>query len=294
MPAARSTEELWERLARPLDSAAAVEAVLGLPGTAARQLVGAMLATADEVETLLDRMPFIVRSLTVSTVAKAQRCHGEIRGPILWGETMGARSASAGDAGLFVCARPEKFFDTPENQLLVAALWAIRDAGRAAEAGGAGDYDDDVLRRARHNGHRASHFLEHRALAEVSRTRPTGRAQRRARAGARRRTYGPALDVLARAAEPLTPGQVGLYADRKSAALHDLFLLALSAVATRGVSLPRVRVGHGVLHAGPVQCLHPALAARREGTPGVSVAGHAVERAKNLDAVVDRAMAARQ
>ena len=290
MPSPRPTEALWERLARPLDSAAAAEAVLGLPGTAARQLVGAMLATTDEAETLLERMPFIVRSLTVSTVTKAQRCHGEIRGPVLWSETMGARSASAGDTGLFVCARPEKFFDTPENQLLVAALWAIRDAGRAAEAGGSGDYDDDLLRRARQNGHRATHFLEHRALAEVSRTRPTGRAQRRARAGARRRTYGPALAMLACVAEPLTPGQVALYADKRTAGQHDLLLLTLLAVAARGVDLPRLRVGHGELHAGPVRFLHPARAAKRDEPGGVSVAGHMVTTAKGLDAAVEQAL----
>jgi hypothetical protein len=290
VPATSATEALWLRLARPLDAAGAVEAVLGLPGTSARQLVGAMLATADESETLLERMPHIVRSLTVSTVTKAQRCHGEIRGPVMWAETIGARSASAGDAGLFVCARPEKFFDTPENQLLVAALWAIRDAARAAEAGGHGDYDDDVLRRARHNGHIAMHFLDHRALVEVTRSRPTGRSQRRARAGARRRTYGPALAVIARAAEPLTPGQVALYADKRTTDNHDLFLLALSSVASRGVPVPRVRAAHGELVAGPVRFLHPTLAERRHAPGGVSVGGHPVASARGLDAVVDAAL----
>ena len=54
---------------------------------------------------------------------------------MLWSETMSARSASAGDPGLFVCATTTKAYDTDENRVLKAALDAIRQAGADAEHG---------------------------------------------------------------------------------------------------------------------------------------------------------------
>ena len=104
-----------------------------------------------------------------------ERCYGELRGPVLWSETMSARSASAGDPGLFVCATTTKAYDTDENRVLKAALDAIRRAGVDA-VHGSDTWHDDVARRARHNGNRASHLLEHRTLSGVPVTRVSGRA----------------------------------------------------------------------------------------------------------------------
>ena len=111
-----------------------------------------------------------------------ERCVGEIRGPVLWGETMSARSSSAGDPGLFVCATTTKAYDTDENRVLKAALAAVHRAGRHAEHGMEG-YTDEVVKRARHNGQHAGRLLEHQTLAQVPVVRPTGRALRRTRAG---------------------------------------------------------------------------------------------------------------
>jgi hypothetical protein len=119
---------IWDRLARPYDPVAMIEAVLGLPHRAARHLVGAAIATSDEAEQLLHGMPVTLRSLSIATTDQPLRCYGEIRGPVMWAETVAARSASAGDPGLFVCATPAKAFDTDENRVLVSALDAIRRA----------------------------------------------------------------------------------------------------------------------------------------------------------------------
>ncbi|MEQ1786829.1 MAG: hypothetical protein ABL966_07240, partial [Acidimicrobiales bacterium] len=51
------------RLARPYDPERIASALLGLRSRVSRQLVGAILATSDEAEDLLEAMPTIVRSM---------------------------------------------------------------------------------------------------------------------------------------------------------------------------------------------------------------------------------------
>ena len=99
---------LLQWLARPYDPEKVTSALLGLPSRTTRQMIGAVLATSEEAEDLLAAMPTIVRSMAIATTDRAERCFGEIRGPVLWGETMSARSSSAGDPGLFVCATTTK------------------------------------------------------------------------------------------------------------------------------------------------------------------------------------------
>lgn len=269
MLATDATGELLHRLARPYDAVAAVSAVLGLPTGASKQLVGAVVATCDEAEDLLDAFPRTVRSLAVSMSTKPERLRGEIRGPVLWGETIGARSASAGDPGLFVCARPDRAYDTYENQVLVAALKSVRNAARAVESVPSGDYDDDVLRRARHNGHRATVALDHQALVGVS-ARLDGRALRRTRSGHRRRVYGPAVAMLDRAAEPLSVDHLSLFVDRRTGQLHGELIEALDTAEESAGQPLRLRVRDHELEAGPVRFRHPSLPT--EGRPtGVTV-----------------------
>src|SRR5262249_44091954 len=79
-----ATIELWNRLERPFDPTEAVEAFTGLRRTAARQFVGASLATSREADHLLDHMHEIVRSLAVATSSSPTRSEGDVRGPVLW------------------------------------------------------------------------------------------------------------------------------------------------------------------------------------------------------------------
>lgn len=255
MPGARAREDptahLWRRLAPASDPAAAVAALLGLSRSTAQALVGALVADGPESVRLLGRMPSIIRSLAIVTTARPERCRGEVRGPILWGETMAARSATAGDEGLFVCAVPERAYDTPENRVLAAALRAIRTAGRLA-GGDHVEAVDDPIRRARANGGAAARWLEHRALTPVPAVKPTGRDLRRARSGHRRRVYRPAIDVLERARWPVGPAHVVGWADERILDQHDLVASVLERLADRGHELPPASIAGGDYRCGPV------------------------------------------
>jgi hypothetical protein len=268
----RGLELVFARLARPYDPEKVTAALLGLPGRVARQLVGSVLATSDEAEDLLDAMPMIVRSMAIATTDRPERCHGELRGPVLWGETMSARSASAGDPGLFVCATTTKAYDTDENRVLKAALHSIHRAARHAEHG-IDVHGDELVRRARHNGQHAARLLEHQTLAQVPVVRPNGRALRRTRAGSRRHTYRPALAMLRRAAEPLTPAHVAAFADESTTAQLDLLATTIERVERETGTPVQLRSDRGALVGGSLTYHHPGRADDVHHRDGVTVDG---------------------
>ncbi|MEX2292522.1 MAG: hypothetical protein WD691_01940 [Acidimicrobiales bacterium] len=250
--AGTGTATLLARLATPYDPALAAATMLGLPHRAGRQLVGIVLATSEEATALLDAMPRILRSLSIATTDRPQRVHGELRGPVLWSETMSARSASAGDTGLFVCATPSRAYDTDENRILKAALHRIDRAG--VEAGhGVDDQSDSAVQEAHQNGNHARRALAHRTLSGVPLVRVSGRALRRTRAGRRRGTYWPALALLARSQHPLRADHLRAYASRSIAADHDLLATALAALDVRTGAPVALHLARGALTAGPIR-----------------------------------------
>ena len=283
---------LLDRLARPYDAERVVVGLLGLSHRAARQLVGTVLATSEEAEALLHSMPAIVRSLAIATTDQPERCIGEIRGPVLWGETMSARSASAGDPGLFVCATTTKAYDTDENRVLKAALATVHRAARHAEHGAEGDRGP-LVRRARHNGQHAGHLLEHQTLAQVPVVRPNGRMLRRTRAGSRRHTYRPALDLLRRASAPVGALHIGGLADERTTAQHDLLAAALLQLEAATGTAPLLRTDHGGLAAGPVRFHHPARQ-DRDHVDGLTIGDVLLDVADPLDATPKAATSALQ
>ena len=273
------TAAVLARLTRPYDPVRVTALLLGLPQRAARHLVGSVLATCDEAEDLLDAMPTIVRSMAIATTDQPERCYGELRGPVLWSETMSARSASAGDPGLFVCSTTTKAYDTPENRVLKVALATIERAGRDATHG-LESLTDDVQRRARHNEHRARHLLEHRTLSAVPVTRISGRTMRRTRGGSRRATYQPAVALLVRAAEPLRPHHLETYAPAATQADHRLLAAALAAQDARTASPAPLRTSHGALVSGPI---------RYEHLTGVTIGDARIGAPEQIDPALDRA-----
>ena len=255
MVGSAGTSIVLDRLARPYDPSKVVGALLGLPPRLARQLVGAILATSEEAETLLEAMPRVLRSLAIATTDRPERCYGELRGPVLWSETMSARSASAGDPGLFVCATTTKAYDTVENRVLKAALDTIRRAGAHADHGPEAQHDA-MVRRARQNGHRASHLLEHRALSDVPVTRVSGRALTRTRSGNKRSTYQPAVDVLRRAADPVGAEQLAAHADAATRAQLALLAQAIEVVEERTGAPVKLRSSRGTIVSGSLSYDH--------------------------------------
>lgn len=265
------THDLWSLLRRPFDLAEVVDAALGLPEETVDQLIGSRLATCAESERLLTRMPVISRALATTVTARPERCQGELRGPVLWSETTAARGASAGAPDVFVCSVPRRDYNLEENRVLVAALVAIRNAGRAADLLPAEAYDDATLRHARSNGHKAARWLQSAQLAKVPRTRPTGREIRRVRAGTRRSTYLPALKVLDEVFEPLNADELAPFCDRRTAAQHRLLVELVRRFDAAGVFIPRLRANRGGLRAGPIEYYHPRVRGERDRVHGVLV-----------------------
>lgn len=267
------------RLHRPYDAVRLVSALLGLPRRAATQLVGTTVAASPEADALLDAMPHILRSMAIATTDRPERCHGELRGPILWSETMSARSASAGDPGLFVCATTTRAYDTAENRVLKAAIAAIARAGHGAIHGRSLE-GDDLLRHVHHNEHRARHLLEHRTLSGVPVGRITGRMLQRTSAGTRRATYRPALVMLSRADDPLTAEHLQAHAPSATLADHDLLAAALGRADARSDTVAPLLNDAGGLTAGAIHYDHLG---------GLTIAGVAVRSPDEIEDALDRA-----
>ena len=266
------THALWARLRRPFDTPEVVDATLGLSEDVIEQLIGSRVASGEGAERLLARMPVIARALSTAIRKRPERCMGELRGPVLWSETMAARGSSAAAPDVFVCAVPRRHYDTDENRILVAALVAIRDAGRATEALPADAYDDEVLRRARANGHRAERWLHSQHLQTVPRTRPSAREIRRVRAGSRKGTYTPAVRLLEEAYEPLTVEDLLPLCDRRTRAQHEALIGLVERLEARGRLVPQFRARDGVLFsAGILEYHHPRLRGANAGLHGILV-----------------------
>ncbi len=259
-PASSAAERIWTRLARPFDPARAAEALLGRSHASVRALAGYLHATSPEVVALLAHMPMMLRSLGVATTNRPQRCHGEIRGPVLWSETMSTRGATAGASDLYVCTTTARAYDTPENRILVAALQSIVDAESAIERSSSSSQPapsgPDLARHARRSSALAVRYLDHRALSGVQHRKPTPKVVARVRASKRARTYLPALAVLDRAADSIEPILIESLTDAHTRAEHAALAELLDTLERRGhpVSLHAHR---GALSGGPVTYAHP-------------------------------------
>lgn len=263
--------ELYFRLARPFDVVATVAALTGITPIAAGQIVGSALASGPEARRLLATMSSTVRSLATSLQTHNERCIGELRGPVLWSETMSARASSFGDRDLFVCATPTRAYDIDENQVLVAALKIVSDGARAATEHARGGHSDPLLDAARRAGHEAGRWLDHPSLSDVSRKRPGARAIRRTRSGKHRSTYEPALAVLERSSEPLGVDDVAAWRDQRTRAQHHVLIGLVHRLERGGRRLPDFRVERGALLAGPVQYHHPRRLGDHDTVSGITV-----------------------
>jgi hypothetical protein len=287
------TTELWKRLARPFRLAETVDALFGLAPDVVAQLAGTMLCTSPEAGELLHAMPSLVRALTTSVQGAPLRSRGEIRGPVLWSETMSARAASFGDPDLFVCTTPQRDYDTAENRVLVAALRVLADAGKAIDHIGAADYDDPALRAARTNSRAARLFLDHPALTRVSHERVRPRTLKRVRGSKSAERYRPAMALLERAAEPIEAAALLAYCDRRTRLQHQVLFAVIEELEHRGMRIPPLRAEAGALLGGPITFIHPRRLGARDRLHGIVVGDVLIdvpERARETNR--ERAMAA--
>lgn len=264
-------DDLWSRLARPMEVASTVSALLGLPVKEVQQLAGIKIAASPEADRLLDTFPRTIRSLATSMKQSAERCIGSLRGPVLWSETISARAASFGNPDVFVCQTPSRAYDIDENRVLVWALLQVREAAERATEGTHSRYDDRVMKAVRRNGNDAARFAEHPSLSAVARERPKLRALKRTRMGRKRDAYGPALDCLDRAAEPLTAQDVRLLCDERTRVQHEVLMKICHRLERHGNRLPEFRVERGALYSGPVQYYHGRRLGDRDKMSGIVI-----------------------
>jgi hypothetical protein len=239
------TAALWHRLGRPFRLAETVDALFGLAPDVVAQLAGTTLCTSPEAETLLAEMPTLVRALTTSVQGSPVRSRGEIRGPVLWSETMSARAASFGDPDLFVCTTPQRDYDTAENRVLVRALAMLADGGKAVERIGVAEY--------------------------VTRERVRPRTLKRVRGSKSAERYRAAMALLERATEPLDVADLVPYCDRRTRLQHDVLLAVIEDLERRGMRIPPLRVEAGALLAGPVTYIHARRIGARDRLHGIVV-----------------------
>ena len=253
---------LWRRLAHPIDPIACADVLVGLPPDTTRQLLAVSLASSPEADALLDGMPHVLRSLAVSTTSVPIRCDGELRGPVMWSATMAARSASPGAGNVFVCAAPIKAYDTPENQVLVAALARIVRAAKTAEAAIEGPHTPPSydVRRAQHNGERAREALAHRALETVRRVPIDGRMLHKARTGTKAAVFRDAVDLVARSWSQVGADDLAALVDEDTRAEHAFAADVLDVLTSRGLVSERLRVSDGRAASGPFAYRRGAVA----------------------------------
>jgi hypothetical protein len=264
-------DDLWARLWRPFDAAGVLWAITGLSARVAAAQIATAVAGSPEADRLLDELPRTIRSLATSTALHTERCRGELRGPVLWSETISARASSFGDEDLHICLTPSRAYDVGENRVLVAALVAVRDAAQVAmEHTPAHDHDSALFARIRRNGTDARRFVEHPSLAGVARVVPTGRMLARTRASKKRRSYSPALDLLSRAANPLDAPTVRAWCDRRTRAQLWMLTAVLAGIEAAGVHVPAVRAVDGHLEVGDLRFHRPALLGDPRSPSGIT------------------------
>lgn len=279
---------LWSRLATPVEPTHAADALVGVRPADARRLLAVALAASPEADRVLAELPLTLRSLSVGTTSVPVRCDGEIRGPVMWSETMAARSASPGAGGVFICASPTKAYDTDENRVLVAAIFRLLRAARTAEteveaANPAHRPLSVDVRRARHNGEQARRALEHRSLQPVARVTPTGRMLQKTRTGAKAATFRHAVALLQRSWAEVGADDLEPFLDAATRAQHEVAADVVDALVARDVIGGRLRVVDGQVTAGPFAYAHPAGEAVAAGAPpGITVDGRAVASVADL------------
>lgn len=263
-----ATRMLWNLLAEPVPVHDAARALFGLSTDVVRKLAGALMATAPETNALLAAMPELLRNLSITTIQTAERSQGEVRGPILWSETMAARSATAGATDVFVCLTAERAYDTSENRVLVAALDAVKKAAADADPVARQAYDDEVLLQARVNGDEARRYLEHRTLRGVSRKRLAHRDRAKASGGRRSQQCRPAIAVLERAKNPIEVRHLLAFSDARTVWQHWVIVTLAAQLRERGAPLGAFRITpRGELRAGRLTYRHPDVAAEIGSEP---------------------------
>jgi hypothetical protein len=168
-------------------------ALLQLPSAELLTLAQAHFMLGAEIQRLLYGMNSLIRRLATTTVDEEERSAERIRGPIQWGPTLAAQTAT-GIRHVYVTAPARRAYDTPENQVLVAALSAVVEVGKRSGWSRLGEQHLAGEVRARMQN--AQRWLLRRTLTGILPQTPSPRTLKRVATGRTRWRYQPAVDVV--------------------------------------------------------------------------------------------------
>ena len=167
-------------------------ALLQMTVSTIRSLALIQFVLSDEVGDLLEGMPQLMRRLATTTVHEEERSTERVRGAIQWPLTISGRAAT-GLPHLYVTRPARRAYQTPENEVLVFSLDAIRSAGHRTgwHQSAARDVGVAIRQRVEHS----ERWLRNRMLNEIERRPVTGAKIARVRSGRSRRRYDAAVRV---------------------------------------------------------------------------------------------------
>jgi hypothetical protein len=244
---------IWRRMRRPFNLVHAVPALTGIPADDVADLVTLHLSISDEAEHLLSAVPAMMRSLASSTTTELERSMGNVRGPIMWAETLTARANTFGGEDVFVCAAPRRDHDVAENRVLVTALSLVGRANRALATPAGRYFAPEARARIETNAATARSLMRARALHGVRVGRLGTRELHKVTSGRRGRQYATATDMLQRRVEPLRGAELHTLCDQRTIAEHHALVLVMAAIQRRGLLVPQFTSTPGELRAGKLR-----------------------------------------
>jgi hypothetical protein len=274
-PGRSATAQLWDRRDRRMPAVAAAAALTGVPRPLLRDAGKVSFTASVECEAILSSMDERIRVLPMQLRTALERCVHEVRGPVMWSETMTARAHAFGDEDVFVCSTVQKGYDSPQNHLLV---WILSEAAHSFKAvqGPLGEYmEAGDIRRIQEIAITARKWRLSPRLAAVSPRRPTTRELQRMRTGRHGEEVEPLLSARRRLLQPFSALEVEELTDQRTSLMHTGVLEVFEAVSEAAGIEMVVGFSSGALCMGPVSFRHPD--SNGTAPAGLSVRGELVE-----------------
>ncbi len=255
---AASAAAIWRRLAPAASGLDALDALLGLGANRGSSLLDETTLSSPEIHQFLHALPSLLREPELGVSEVRTSTTGGVRGPVQWSETLSARSASGGAAGVYVYTESHRTTDTPLNRVLVSTLEqlvALADRVLASPTSAR----PELAAEAAETGRGA---LAHNAMAPLrdrrrTRRHPVSRRDTvRARSSRAASRYEPVLRASERIATPLgTAACAELSGSAEPATRSRLVLLhaTLEAIDRRHRGLAPLVVRGTGLATGPVR-----------------------------------------
>lgn len=270
-----ATAQLWDRRDRRVPAVAAAAALTGVPRPLLRDAGKVSFTASVECEAILSSMDERIRMLPMQLRTNLERCVHEVRGPVMWSETITARANAFGDEDVFVCSTVQKAYDSPQNHLLV---WILSEAAHSFKAvqGPLGDYmEAGDRRRIQEIAITARKWRLSPRLSAVSQRRPTTRELQSMRTGRHGEEVEPLLSARRRLLQPFSALEVEELTDQRTSLMHTGVLEVFEAVSkATGIEMV-VGFSSGALRMGPVSFRHPD--SNGTAPAGLSVHGELVE-----------------